>query len=141
MLYGEVKLLSHVPLFVTPWTVAHQAPPSMDFFRQGYWSGLPFTSPGDLPGPGIESGSPILQADALPSEPPGKLWGRTFFILYMVMCMCCAILSHSVVSDSETPWSVARQASLSMGILQAGILEWVSMPSSRRSVYMLLQNS
>ena len=55
--------------------------------------------------------------------------------------MCCAMLSHSVVSDSETPWSVACQAPLSMRILQAGILEWVSMPSSRSSVYMLLQNS
>ena len=51
---------------------AHQAPPSMGFSRQGYWSGLPFPSPGDLPDPGIEPGSPTLQADALPSEPPGN---------------------------------------------------------------------
>ena len=65
-----VKLLSHVQLFVTPWTVAHQAPPSMEFSRQEYWSGLPFPSPEDLPNPGIEPGSPTLQADALPSEPP-----------------------------------------------------------------------
>ena len=57
---------------VTPWTVAHQAPPSMGFSRQEYWSGLPFSSPGDLPDPEIEPGSPTLQADALPSEPPGK---------------------------------------------------------------------
>ena len=57
---------------VTPWTVAHQAPPSMEFSRQEYWSGLPFPSPGDLPNPGIELGSPALQADALPSEPPGN---------------------------------------------------------------------
>ena len=67
-----VKSLSRVQLFVTPWTVAHQAPPSMEFSRQEYWSGLPFPSPGDLPNPGIESGSPALQADALPSESPGK---------------------------------------------------------------------
>ena len=67
------KLLSRVRLFATPWTVAHQAPPSMGFSRQEYWSGLPFPSPGDLPNPGIESRSPTLQADALPSEPPGKL--------------------------------------------------------------------
>ena len=67
-----VKLLSHVRLFATPWTVAHQAPPSMEFSRQEYWSGLPFPSPGDLPDPGIEPGSPTLQADALLSEPPGK---------------------------------------------------------------------
>ena len=64
--------LSRVRLFATTWTVAYQAPPSMGFSRQEYWSGLPFPSPGDLPDPGIEPRSPALQADALPSEPPGK---------------------------------------------------------------------
>ena len=59
----------------TPWTVAHQAPQSMEFSRQEYWSGLPFPPPGDLPDPGIEPRSPMLQADALPSEPPGKCLG------------------------------------------------------------------
>ena len=68
----KVKSLSRVRLFVTPWTVAYQAPPSMGFSRQECWSGLPFPSPGDLPDPGIEPGSPALRADALPSEPPGK---------------------------------------------------------------------
>ena len=72
MLFRKVKSLSRVRLFVTPWTVAHQAPPSMGFSRQEYWSGLPFPSPGDLPDPGIELRSPALQADALTSEPPGK---------------------------------------------------------------------
>ena len=67
-----MKSLSRVRLFLTPWTVAYQAPPSMGFFRQEYWSGLPFLSPGDLSDAGIEPGSPALQADALPSEPPGK---------------------------------------------------------------------
>ena len=67
-----MKLLSCVRLFATPWTVAYRAPPSMEFSRQEYWSGLPFPSPGDLPDSGIEPGSPTLQADALPSEPPGK---------------------------------------------------------------------
>ena len=57
---------------MTPWTVAHQAPLSVGFSRQEYWSGLPFPSLGDLPDPGIEPGSPALQADYLPSEPPGK---------------------------------------------------------------------
>ena len=51
-----------------PWTVAHQAPLSMRFSRQEYWSGLPFPSPGDLPNPGIEPKSPALQADDLPTE-------------------------------------------------------------------------
>ena len=68
----KVKSLSPVRLFVTPWTVAYQSPQSMDFFRQEYWSGLSFLSPGDLPNPGIEPGSPAFHADALPSEPPGK---------------------------------------------------------------------
>ena len=67
-----MKSLSHVRLFATLWTVAYQAPPSMGFFRQEYWSGLPFPSPGDLPNPGIEPGFPALEADALTSEPPGK---------------------------------------------------------------------
>ena len=66
----KMKSLSHVRFFATPWTVAHQAPPSMEFSRQEYWSGLPFPSPGDLPNPGIEPGPPSLQADTLPSEPP-----------------------------------------------------------------------
>ena len=51
----------------------HQASPSMEFSRHEYWSGLPFPSPGDLPDPGIEPGSPALQADASPSEPPRNM--------------------------------------------------------------------
>ena len=69
---SKVKLLSRVQLFGTLWAVAYQAPPSMGFSRQEYWSGLPFPSPGDLPNPGIEPGSPAFQADTLTSEPPGK---------------------------------------------------------------------
>ena len=68
----KVKLLSHVQLFVTLWTVAYQAYPSMGFSRQEYWSGLPFPSPGDFPDLGIKPGSPTLEADALTSEPPEK---------------------------------------------------------------------
>ena len=64
----KVKSLSRVRLFVIPWTAAHQAPQSMGFSRQEYWSGLPFPSPGDLPNPGIKPGSPALEADALTSE-------------------------------------------------------------------------
>ena len=69
----KVKLLSRVRLFATPLPVAYQVPPSMGFSRQECWSGLPFPSPGDVPDPGIEPRSPTLRADALPSEPPGKL--------------------------------------------------------------------
>ena len=63
---------------VTLWTVPHQAPPSMGFSRKEYWSGLPFPSAGDLPDPGFEPGSPTLQVDTLPSEPPGKPNCRDF---------------------------------------------------------------
>ena len=69
----KMKSLSCVQLFATASIVAHQAPLSMEFSRQEYWSGLPVSSPGDLPSPGIEPRSSTLQADALPSEPPGKL--------------------------------------------------------------------
>ena len=68
----KVKSLSRVRLLATPWTVAYKGPLSMEFSRQEYWSGLPFSSPGDLRNPGIKPGSPTMQADALPSEPPGK---------------------------------------------------------------------
>ena len=53
---------------MTPWTVTSKAPLSMEFSRPEYWSGLPFLSPGDLPDPAIEPGSPVLQADSLLSE-------------------------------------------------------------------------
>ena len=65
-------MLSRVSLFATPWSVAYQAPLSMGFSRQEYWSGLPFSTPGDLPNPGIELRFSALQADSLLSEPPGK---------------------------------------------------------------------
>ena len=68
---NEVKSLSHVRLFATPWSVAYQAPPSMGFSRQ-----LPFPSPGDLPDPGIKPWPPALQADTLTSEPPGKCYSK-----------------------------------------------------------------
>ena len=61
-----VESLSHVRLFVTPRTVAHQAPLSIDFPKQEYWRGLSFPSPGDLPDPGTKSESPAWQAYSLP---------------------------------------------------------------------------
>ena len=68
----EVKSLSCVRLFVTPWTVAHQVPPSMEFSRQEYWSGLLFPSSGNFSNPGIEPESTALQAASLPFQAPGK---------------------------------------------------------------------
>ena len=62
---SEVKSLSRVQLFVTPWTVAYQASSSMGFSRQEYWSGLPCPPPGDLPNPGTKPRSPMLQVNSL----------------------------------------------------------------------------
>ena len=66
-------LLSRVRLFATPWTIAHQAPLSVGFSRQEYWSGLPFPSPGNLPDPGIKTVSPAFTDGFFTTEPPGKL--------------------------------------------------------------------
>ena len=93
----RVKSLSCVRLFATPWTVVYQASPSMGFFRQEYWSGVPFLSPGDLPDPGIEPGSPKLQADALPSEPPGNLYLFHFFLLVIYK----SVLKKSIMTEIE----------------------------------------
>ena len=75
--------LSRVQLFEALWTVTHQAPLSMEFSRQEYWSGLPFPSPVDLPHPGIERRSPAFQADSLLSEPLGKPIVHGLFQVYM----------------------------------------------------------
>ena len=88
------ETFSHVQLFVPPWTVACQAPLSMGFSRQEQWGGLPFTSPGDLPNPGTEPRSPTLQADSLPSKPPGKP---------------CSIPHHR--PGEQVPFSPAKPAS------------------------------
>ena len=69
------QLLSHVHLFATPWTVAYQAPLSMGFPRQEYWSGLPFLSPVDLPNPGIEPSSPALPGGFFTTGSPIELLG------------------------------------------------------------------
>ena len=81
MIYGG-ESVSHLVIsdpFVTPWAAALQAPLPTGFCRQEYWVGLPFPSPGDLPNPGIEPGSPALQVDSLPPKPPGKplIYGKS----------------------------------------------------------------
>ena len=92
----------------TPWTVACQAPLPIGFFRQEYWSGLLFASPGDLPCIGTELWSPALQADSLPSEPPGMLRTRpngdvrkAITTIYSVLTECqalyWALLAHRIV--------------------------------------------
>ena len=72
---SDVCVLGHVLIFVTPWTGAYQAPLSMRFPRQEYWSGLPFSTPRDLPGPGTECVSPAFPASVgrfFTTAPPGK---------------------------------------------------------------------
>ena len=95
---------------VIPWTVAYQAPLSMEFSRQEYWSGLPFPSPGDLPDPGIEPRSPALQADSLLSELPGK---PTLVPHKVTVAQLCQTLCDPI---DDTVY----------GFLQARILEWVA---------------
>ena len=98
----KVKSLSHVRLFAIPWTVAHQAPPSMGFSRQEYWSGLPFPSPGDLPDPGIEPRSPALQADDLTSEPPGKHIQNSFSkLLPLFMPQVVLVVKNSPTNTGD----------------------------------------
>ena len=92
-------------LLATPWTVAHQAPLSMGFSRQEYWSGLPCPPPGDLPHTGMETTSPALAGGIFTTEPPGK--PIFYYSLHCVWPLSCVQLF-------ATPWTVAHQAPLSM---------------------------
>ena len=88
------------PTLATPWTVACQAPLSMGFSRQEYWSGLPFPFPGDLPDPRIERGSPALQADTLPTELQGKPSNITLAIaLWLVGWLFLFVFYKNLSSD------------------------------------------
>ena len=104
-----VSSLSRIQLSVTPWTVAYEAPLSMGFSRQEYWSGVSFPSPGDLPNPGIEHSSPQVQADSLPTEPPGT-----------------ATNCHTSLDDTQAPWhwwfQDKDEASLAQPYLSMGSL-------------------
>ena len=110
---------SHVQLCVTPWTIACQSPLSMKFSRKEYWSGLPCPPPGDLPSPGIEPRSLALQADSLPSKPPGKPHMHTAAAAAAVKSLqSCPTLCDPI--DSSPPGSSVP------GILQARTQEWVA---------------
>ena len=99
----------------TPWTVAHQAPLSMGFSKQDYWSGLPFFSPENLLDPGMEPRSPALQADSSLPEPPGKP---------------LLLLSHLSRVRLCNPIDGSPPGSPIPGILQARTLEWVAIAFS-----------
>ena len=124
--------LTHVWLFVTPWTVAHSAPLSMGFPKQEYWSGLPFSSPGDLHHPEIEFGSPTLQVDSLPTEPPGKptLMPAAAAAKSLQLCLT---LCNSI--DGSPPGSPIP------GILQARVLKWVAISFSNAWKWKVKVNS
>ena len=123
---------SCVRLFATPWTVAHQAPLSMGFSRQEYWSGLPYPPPGDLLNPGIESRSPALQVDSLLSH-QGNLrileWAAYPFsrgILLRTLEWAAYPLSRGILLRT-LKWAAYP---FSRGILLR-TLEWVAYPFSR----------
>ena len=123
----KVNSLSHVRLFVTQWTVAYQAPLSKGFSRQEYWSGLPFPSLGDLPDPGIEPRSPTLQADALTSEPPGKIIDTRDASKVAAAAAAKSLQSCRTLCD---PIDSTPPGSPVPGILQARTLEWVAISFS-----------
>ena len=121
-------MLSHARLFATPWSVAHQAPLPMEFFRQEYWSGLPFLSPGDPPNPGIEPRTPALRADSFPAEPQGKpkntgvgslpLLQRIFLTqeLSWGLLHCRQILSQLSYQRSQKAFRVVRISTFPSGM-------------------------
>ena len=111
-----MKLLSHVRLFTTPWTVAYQAPPPVGFSRQEYWSGLLFPSPGDLPNSGIEPGSPTLQADALPSEPPGILLCNFPFVYYLCLVVISKLILASKKMNQEVFYSISEKDCVELAV-------------------------
>ena len=113
-------MLSRVQLLATPWTIARQAPLSVELSRPEYWSGLPFPFPGDLPDSGIEPRSPALQAAALPSE-----------ILYCLVAAAAA--AAKLLQSCPTlcnPMDGSPPGSPVPGILQARTLEWVAISFS-----------
>ena len=120
-----VPSLSHVPLFATPRTVAHQAPLSMGFSRQEYWRGVPFPTPGDLPDPGVEPKSlsfPALAGRFFTTEPPGKPSKYTYAAAAAKSPQSCPTLCDPI--DGSPPGSPVP------GILQARTLEWVAISFS-----------
>ena len=104
-------LFSSFSYVATPWTVAHQAPLSMGFPRQEYWSGLPFSSPGDLPDPGIKPASPPLAGGFLTTEPPGKPNTESeglLFIFIWVDQMLSHCPAHPVPASSDPSRTAPR---------------------------------
>ena len=108
--------LSLVQFFATPQAVARQASLSMGFSRQESWSGLPFASPGDFPDPGIEPGSPALQGDSLPSEPPGKLqWSSAWETVTMSLMAWNWLFSSQIHESDSIPGASPKKVKQGKG--------------------------
>ena len=116
---SESESLSRVQLFKTPWTVALQAPPSMGFSRQEYWSGLPFPSPGDLPDPGLEPRSPSLQADPCEEGIIIIIFNNKYFLNFHIQRrrtsnspLCLSDRCPTYISSKQTPFLLPSTSSL-----------------------------
>ena len=96
----------------TPWTVACQAPLSLGFSRQEHWSGLPCPPPGDLPNSGIEPGSPALQADSLPSEPPGKPSVQFSSVVWSCLTLCDPMDCSTPALSITNSWNLFKLMSI-----------------------------
>ena len=127
-MHVKVKSLSRVWLFTIPRTVFYQASQSMGFSRQEYWSGLPFPSPGDLPDAGIEPWTPALQAEALPSEPPGK----------PSPMHACMLSRFSHFWLCVTPLTAAHQASLSTEFFRQEYWSGLPFPSPQNILVLVI---
>ena len=119
---------------MTPWTVACQAPLSMELSRQEYQSEYPFPSSGDLPDPWVKPRAPTRQADSFPSEPPGKPSCVSGQVLSSAVVHSFLLLfSCQVVSDCCNSMDCHTPGSSVHGILQARIQEWIAIPFFRGS--------
>ena len=130
--WSEVKSLSLVWLFTTSWTVAYQAPLSMGFARQEYWSALPFPSPGDLPDPGIEIRVPCLAGKFFTTEPLGNqiliistskvlLWGLKGFIYILVAQKVKRLPTMQETQVQSLGWEDLLEKEMAM---HSSILAW-----------------
>ena len=139
----KVKLLSCVLLFATPWTVAYQALPSMGFSRQEYWSGFPFPSPGDLPNPGIEPGSPALQALLfyhLSYQQGPSLTLRAYSNSCPLSWWCHPTITSSVVSFSSHLQSFPASGSFQMSKFFASSGQSIGVSASASALPMDIQD-
>ena len=124
---APIQSLSRVRTFVTPWTVACQAPLSVGFSRQEYWSGLPFPSPGDLPNPGMESGSPALAGGFFATVAPGK--ACVYMRARACVCVCVLVAQPHPTLCRSVDYSLPGYSVC--GISRQEYCSGFAMPSSR----------